>query len=207
MEGCQYRSIHQELMRDLLRLSTSTYSQVSSREQVSQLNNYILHITHQNFYWSHRGFFPPLCQVRSRAQNVLFTALGTYNFCCRDLIPHVLKFLDPNNSSVTQQQFKVWLFSLSNTSVLFSFKMWKQNSFERSLYFFRVPYTAFWGTTVECAWPTCTTGSALLWRGLLLCALASAQPCLWRSPPLCASSMISLTKSIASMRPLASTSR
>lgn len=30
MEGCQYRSIHQELMRDLLRLSTSTYSQVSS---------------------------------------------------------------------------------------------------------------------------------------------------------------------------------
>lgn len=30
VEGCQYRSIHQELMRDLLRLSTSTYSQVSS---------------------------------------------------------------------------------------------------------------------------------------------------------------------------------
>uniref|UniRef100_A0AAQ5XCN0 Proteasome activator Blm10 mid region domain-containing protein n=1 Tax=Amphiprion ocellaris TaxID=80972 RepID=A0AAQ5XCN0_AMPOC len=71
VEGCQYRSIHQALMRDLLRLSTSTYS-----------------------------------QVRSRAQNVLFTALGTYNFCCRDLIPHVLEFLNPDNSSVTQQQFK-----------------------------------------------------------------------------------------------------
>ncbi|XP_029305181.1 proteasome activator complex subunit 4A isoform X1 [Cottoperca gobio] len=71
VEGCQYRSIHQELMRDLLRLSTSTYS-----------------------------------QVRSRAQNVLYTALGTYNFCCRDLIPHVLEFLNPDNSSVTQQQFK-----------------------------------------------------------------------------------------------------
>ena len=28
VEGCQYRSIHQELMKDLLRLSTSTYSQV-----------------------------------------------------------------------------------------------------------------------------------------------------------------------------------
>uniref|UniRef100_A0A8C8I491 Uncharacterized protein n=1 Tax=Oncorhynchus tshawytscha TaxID=74940 RepID=A0A8C8I491_ONCTS len=52
VEGCEYKSIHQELMRDLLRLSTSTYS-----------------------------------QVRSRAQSVLFTALGTYNFCCRDLIP------------------------------------------------------------------------------------------------------------------------
>lgn len=52
-------------------------------------------------------------QVRSRAQNVLFTALGTYNFCCRDLIPHVLKFLNPGNSSVTQQQFKVWRFSLA----------------------------------------------------------------------------------------------
>ncbi|KAG7241635.1 hypothetical protein INR49_025411 [Caranx melampygus] len=77
VEGCQYRSIHQELMKDLLRLSTSTYS-----------------------------------QVRSRAQNVLFTALGTYNFCCRDLIPHVLEFLNPNNSSVTQQQFKGALYCL-----------------------------------------------------------------------------------------------
>eukprot|EP00064_Thunnus_orientalis_P007411 superscaffoldBa00000821_g7431 len=77
VEGCQYRSIHQELMRDLLRLSTSTYS-----------------------------------QVRSRAQNVLFTALGTYNFCCRDLIPHVLQFLNPENSSVTQQQFKGALYCL-----------------------------------------------------------------------------------------------
>uniref|UniRef100_A0A3Q3F4X4 Proteasome activator subunit 4a n=1 Tax=Labrus bergylta TaxID=56723 RepID=A0A3Q3F4X4_9LABR len=77
VEGCQYRSIHQELMRDLLRLSTSTYS-----------------------------------QVRSRAQNVLFTALGTYNFCCRDLIPHVLEFLNPDNKSVTQQQFKGALYCL-----------------------------------------------------------------------------------------------
>uniref|UniRef100_A0AAX7SGS9 Proteasome activator subunit 4 n=1 Tax=Astatotilapia calliptera TaxID=8154 RepID=A0AAX7SGS9_ASTCA len=77
VEGCQYRSIHQELMRDLLRLSTSTYS-----------------------------------QVRSKAQNVLFTALGTYNFCCRDLIPHVLEFLNPDNSAVTQQQFKGALYCL-----------------------------------------------------------------------------------------------
>ncbi|XP_061914340.1 proteasome activator complex subunit 4A [Entelurus aequoreus] len=77
MEGCQYRSIHQELMRDLLRLSTSTYS-----------------------------------QVRSKAQNVLFTALGTYNFCCRDVIPHVLEFLNPDNGSVTQQQFKGALYCL-----------------------------------------------------------------------------------------------
>ncbi|XP_068596993.1 proteasome activator complex subunit 4A [Brachionichthys hirsutus] len=77
IEGWQYRSIHQELMGDLLRLSTSTYS-----------------------------------QVRSRAQNVLFTALGTYNFCYRDLVPHFLEFLDPNNSSVTQQQFKGALYCL-----------------------------------------------------------------------------------------------
>uniref|UniRef100_A0A668UKK3 Proteasome activator subunit 4 n=1 Tax=Oreochromis aureus TaxID=47969 RepID=A0A668UKK3_OREAU len=77
VEGCQYRSIHQQLMRDLLRLSTSTYS-----------------------------------QVRSKAQNVLFTALGTYNFCCRDLIPHVLEFLNPDNSAVTQQQFKGALYCL-----------------------------------------------------------------------------------------------
>ncbi|XP_047208464.1 proteasome activator complex subunit 4A isoform X1 [Girardinichthys multiradiatus] len=77
VEGCQYRTIHQELMKDLLRLSTSTYS-----------------------------------QIRSRAQSVLFTALGTYNFCCRDLIPHVLGFLNPDNSRVTQQQFKGALYCL-----------------------------------------------------------------------------------------------
>ncbi|MEQ2278314.1 Proteasome activator complex subunit 4B, partial [Xenotaenia resolanae] len=77
VEGCQYRTIHQELMKDLLRLSTSTYS-----------------------------------QIRSRAQSVLFTALGTYNFCCRDLIPHVLEFLNPDNSRVTQQQFKGALYCL-----------------------------------------------------------------------------------------------
>ncbi|KAM3863185.1 LOW QUALITY PROTEIN: proteasome activator complex subunit 4A [Diretmus argenteus] len=77
VEGCQYRSIHQDLMKDLLKLSTSTYS-----------------------------------QVRSRAQNVLFTALGTYNFCCRDLIPHVLEFLNPDNSNITQQQFKGSLYCL-----------------------------------------------------------------------------------------------
>lgn len=77
VEGCQYRSIHQDLMKDLLRLSTSTYS-----------------------------------QVRNRAQTVLFTALGTYNFCCRDLIPHVLEFLNPDNGSVTQQQFKGALYCL-----------------------------------------------------------------------------------------------
>lgn len=62
------------------------------------------------------------CQVRSKAQNVLFSALGTYNFCCRDLIPHVLKFLDPDNSSVTQQQFKVGPNSQSdNVLVVFFF--------------------------------------------------------------------------------------
>ncbi|KAM9803831.1 proteasome activator complex subunit 4A [Neosynchiropus ocellatus] len=77
VEGCQYRGVHQLLMRDLLRLSTSTYS-----------------------------------QVRSRAQNVLFVALGTYNFCCRDLIPHVLEYLNPENNSVTQQQFKGALYCL-----------------------------------------------------------------------------------------------
>ncbi|KAK7902167.1 hypothetical protein WMY93_018936 [Mugilogobius chulae] len=77
VEGCQYRTIHQDLMKDLLRLSTSTYS-----------------------------------QVRNRAQTVLFTALGTYNFCCRDLIPHVLQFLNPDNGSITQQQFKGALYCL-----------------------------------------------------------------------------------------------
>lgn len=28
VEGCEYKTVHQDLLRDLLRLSTSTYSQV-----------------------------------------------------------------------------------------------------------------------------------------------------------------------------------
>ncbi|KAG9344464.1 hypothetical protein JZ751_011134 [Albula glossodonta] len=77
VEGCEYKSIHRDLLSDLLRLSTSTYS-----------------------------------QVRSKAQSVLFTALGTYNFCCRDLIPHVLEVLEPGRTDVTQQQFKGALYCL-----------------------------------------------------------------------------------------------
>ncbi|XP_052006994.1 proteasome activator complex subunit 4A-like isoform X1 [Xyrauchen texanus] len=77
MEGCNYMRIHQDLMNDLLKLSTSRYS-----------------------------------QVRSRAQNVLFTALGTYNFCCRDIIPAVLEYLDPHRTDVTHQQFKGALYCL-----------------------------------------------------------------------------------------------
>ncbi|XP_031434367.1 proteasome activator complex subunit 4A isoform X3 [Clupea harengus] len=77
VEGCQYRSVHQDLLRDLLRLSTSTYS-----------------------------------QVRSKAQNVLFNALGTYNFCCRDLIPKVLELLEPGRTDITKQQFKGAMYCL-----------------------------------------------------------------------------------------------
>uniref|UniRef100_A0A8B9HCU2 Proteasome activator subunit 4b n=1 Tax=Astyanax mexicanus TaxID=7994 RepID=A0A8B9HCU2_ASTMX len=77
VEGCEYKTVHQDLLRDLLRLSTSTYS-----------------------------------QVRSKAQSVLFNALGTYNFCCRDITPRVLELLEPTRSDVTQQQFKGALYCL-----------------------------------------------------------------------------------------------
>lgn len=46
-------------------------------------------------------------QVRSRAQNVLMAALGTYSFSYRDLIPRILQLLSPQHTGVTQQQFKV----------------------------------------------------------------------------------------------------
>ncbi|XP_062911944.1 proteasome activator complex subunit 4-like isoform X1 [Mobula hypostoma] len=77
IEGCEYKTIHHDLMRDLLQLSTSTYS-----------------------------------QVRSKAQHVFFTALGTYNFCCRDLIPLVLKYLCPDKQNTSQQQLKGALYCL-----------------------------------------------------------------------------------------------
>lgn len=46
-------------------------------------------------------------QVRNKAQQTFFAALGAYNFCCRDIIPLVLEFLRPDRQDVTQQQFKV----------------------------------------------------------------------------------------------------
>lgn len=165
MEGCQYRSIHQELMRDLLRLSTSTYSQVSSREQESP-NSVITHsLQHirtltENYKSSLMLITIPSSQVRSKAQNVLFTALGTYNFCCRDLIPHVLKFLDPDNGSVTQQQFKVRRLSQSDEIRVAFPSAGGGSGCDGFLCLSRVPYTASWATTAACAWPTCTTGSA-----------------------------------------------
>ncbi|KAG9484281.1 hypothetical protein GDO78_009934 [Eleutherodactylus coqui] len=77
VEGCEYKTVHQDLVRDLLRLSTSSYG-----------------------------------QVRSKAQQAFFTALGTYNFCCRDIIPLVLEYLRPDRQDVTRQQFKGALYCL-----------------------------------------------------------------------------------------------
>ncbi|EPY88734.1 hypothetical protein CB1_000157005 [Camelus ferus] len=77
VEGCEYKKIHQDMIRDLLRLSTSSYS-----------------------------------QVRNKAQQTFFAALGAYNFCCRDIIPLVLEFLRPGRQDVTQQQFKGALYCL-----------------------------------------------------------------------------------------------
>uniref|UniRef100_A0A8D2L1E2 Proteasome activator subunit 4 n=1 Tax=Varanus komodoensis TaxID=61221 RepID=A0A8D2L1E2_VARKO len=77
VEGCEYKNVHQGLIRDLLRLSTSSYG-----------------------------------QVRNKAQHAFFAALGTYNFCCRDIIPLVLEFLRPDGNNVTQQQFKGALYCL-----------------------------------------------------------------------------------------------
>ncbi|KAM5165243.1 proteasome activator complex subunit 4 [Mantella aurantiaca] len=77
VEGCEYKKVHQDLVRDLLRLSTSSYG-----------------------------------QVRNKAQQAFFTALGTYNFCCRDIIPLVLEYLRPDRHDVTQQQFKGALYCL-----------------------------------------------------------------------------------------------
>uniref|UniRef100_A0A8D3ED43 Proteasome activator complex subunit 4 n=1 Tax=Scophthalmus maximus TaxID=52904 RepID=A0A8D3ED43_SCOMX len=77
VEGSEYKVVHQELLCDLLLLSTSTYS-----------------------------------QVRSRAQNVLTAALGTYSFSYRDLIPRILRLLSPQHTAGTQQQFKGALYCL-----------------------------------------------------------------------------------------------
>uniref|UniRef100_A0A7N6FAQ8 Proteasome activator Blm10 mid region domain-containing protein n=1 Tax=Anabas testudineus TaxID=64144 RepID=A0A7N6FAQ8_ANATE len=51
-------------------------------------------------------------QVRSRAQNVLTTALGTYSFSYRDIIPRVLQLLSPQHATGKQLQFKGALYCL-----------------------------------------------------------------------------------------------
>ncbi|XP_077359602.1 proteasome activator complex subunit 4B-like [Festucalex cinctus] len=77
VEGSEYKEVHQELLYDLLLLSTSTYG-----------------------------------QVRSKAQNVLTTALATYSFSYRDLIPRIVQLISPQHTASTQQQFKGALYCL-----------------------------------------------------------------------------------------------
>eukprot|EP00069_Balaena_mysticetus_P019421 bmy_12136T0 len=74
VEGCEYKKIHQDMIRDLLRLSTSSYS-----------------------------------QVRNKAQQTFFAALGAYNFCCRDIIPlGALYCLLGNHSGVCLANLHDW---------------------------------------------------------------------------------------------------
>ncbi|XP_026870024.2 proteasome activator complex subunit 4A isoform X2 [Electrophorus electricus] len=82
VEGCEYHNVHQDLIKDLLLLSTSTYS-----------------------------------QVRSKAQSVLFSALGVYTFCCRDILPRVLEFLDTSRTDITPHQFKGALYCMLGNHV------------------------------------------------------------------------------------------
>ncbi|XP_063300040.1 proteasome activator complex subunit 4 [Pelobates fuscus] len=92
VDGCAYKLVHQDILRDLLRLSTSSYG-----------------------------------QVRNKAQQAFFTALGTYSFCCRDIIPLVLEYLRPERVDVTQQQFKGALYCLlgnNGTSCLANLHDW-----------------------------------------------------------------------------------
>uniref|UniRef100_A0A8C5PB42 Proteasome activator subunit 4 n=1 Tax=Leptobrachium leishanense TaxID=445787 RepID=A0A8C5PB42_9ANUR len=92
VDGCEYQTVHQDILRDLLRLSTSSYG-----------------------------------QVRNKAQQAFFTALGTYSFCCRDIIPLVLEYLRPERLDVAQQQFKGALYCLlgnNGTSCLANLHDW-----------------------------------------------------------------------------------
>uniref|UniRef100_UPI00358F6C57 proteasome activator complex subunit 4 isoform X3 n=1 Tax=Myxine glutinosa TaxID=7769 RepID=UPI00358F6C57 len=77
VEGSSFKTTHQDLMHNLLRLSTSTYS-----------------------------------EVRSKAQQVLFVGLITYNFSCRYFVPHLLQNLQPDRPDLHQHQFKGALYCL-----------------------------------------------------------------------------------------------
>lgn len=205
VEGCQYRSIHQQLMRDLLRLSTSTYSQVSSAGSFKYcrccwlvywyLNSVFKRITNWDLLPSRYAAKLKMCcslHWEPTISAAEIWSLMSLSFSTRTtalLLSSNSKYDSQLCTTETLEQLLIFIYLL----LLY-------------LHLSRVPCTVCWGITAECAWPICMTGSALLWRGLPLSGPASAQPCLWRSPPLCGSSMISQTKSIASMRPSASTS-
>lgn len=89
-EGARYTLAHQELLCDLLRLCTSAYSQVGS----SQSNQSRLSPAHQL-----------RLQVRARAQSLLASAMVTFSFAYRDLLPRIVQLLQRGDG--TPHQFKV----------------------------------------------------------------------------------------------------
>lgn len=78
VEGCQYRSIHQELMRDLLRLSTSTYSQVSST--IKAFISFLLFVFFY-FLYGKKNIYNTLAIMHHKSQKtfVLNTTIIQYN--------------------------------------------------------------------------------------------------------------------------------
>lgn len=46
-------------------------------------------------------------QVRSRAQSLLASALATFSFAYRDVVPRILQLLSPQHGHAPQHQFKV----------------------------------------------------------------------------------------------------
>lgn len=95
VEG-EYKAVHQELLCDLLLLCTSTYSEVSPPQRRSLKP---AHAQHQ--------IPTPGLQVRSRAQTLLASALGTFSFAYRDVVPRILQLLSPQHGAGTQHQLKV----------------------------------------------------------------------------------------------------
>lgn len=93
-DGASYRLVHQELLGDLLLLCTSTYSQVrpatAAASHSSPLASQQLRL-----------------QVRSRAQALLASALASFSYAYRDLVPRILQLLQPQQAHGAQHQVKV----------------------------------------------------------------------------------------------------
>lgn len=134
VEGSEYKVVHQELLCDLLLLSTSTYSQVKTKIKWFPFSQWCSHKSWVKIETScacvHVNLGFCILQVRSRAQNVLMTAMGTYSFSYRDMIPRILQLLSPQYSTCTEQQFKVQcMFSptLLHQPTKSSITTWTQN--------------------------------------------------------------------------------
>lgn len=164
VEGCEYKTVHQDLLRDLLRLSTSTYSQVliphPPNFTLKSSPLFYMYFWTSFFFWPLRSVArPKMCcsqlwaPITSAAETLLLVSWSYWSL-------HEL--MSPNSSS-RSTIYHFHFLELAPASFVNLF-YWLETIFFISLCC-RGHCTACLGTIVECALLTYMTGTASLRHG------------------------------------------